>query len=317
MPETNTHLVNVGLAKLGGAGSGGDGSGLIADIDSLTDVNAVRCKAIFETCRQKVITDLANSGCPFKETLKFADLGTDLKQYDFDISSIAIGAGTTYYVTVTTTEAHGLATGNTRYLTGIRGTGGIESLNNTLKTVTVTGLTTFTLDSTTGAAAWVHTASTGKISQLPAIGEWEYAFDLPSDCFVVVSQLDEVFASVEEKRREYNFDTMLNRSSTGKILVTNDLCNAVGDSAFIQYCIDQADPTLFSYNFRECLTTLLAAELAAFLVTNDGQKRRYFLFQEYSTCVQSAKVFNQSQFQNSKKITPDYLGERTGGVDVV
>ena len=63
-----------------------------------------------------VITDFAVMSAPFRETLKFADLGADLKQYDVAISSIAVASTV---VTITTDEVHGRSTGDTVFLYGI------------------------------------------------------------------------------------------------------------------------------------------------------------------------------------------------------
>jgi hypothetical protein len=311
-----TDIANLALSKLGGSGSSTDGSGLITSIDSTTDPTAVKCHALFDTCRQKVIIDLANAKCPFRETLKYADLGADLKASDWSITSIAIGATPTFYVTVTTSEAHGYTTGDTIMLFDIQGTG-VTALNGTLKTITVTTTTAFTLDSTTGKATWEHTAETGFVSTAPESGGFTYAFDLPSACLAVVRLIDEDFSDITARKLEYPFEVVLDKDSNSKVLLANDYTNSNGDGAFIEYVIDQTTVSLFSQSLIECLATLLAAEMAAFVVTNDGQKRRYFLFTEYATLVEQAKIYNQSQAKNKKRNVPDYLGNRGGSLDIV
>lgn len=155
-------------------------------------------------------------------------------------------------------------------------------------------------------------------ADLPIIGGWSYGFDLPQGCLIVVRQLEEKFPQVLAgtlspvsvgTRNEYQFDTMLNKDSDGRILVTNDLCNADNDSAFIEYCIDQTAEAMWCVPFIECMATLLAAELCP-LIGKD-LKTRAALMQEYiQLCIPFAKSYNQSQYNNYAAKVPDYKGGR-------
>lgn len=309
MSYTELQLANKALAKIGGAGDQLQGNAFLPDLAGSDNVTTFVVAALPEI-RKKVIIDLALRDCPFREATKYADLGTDLISLDVAISGIAVGAGPTYTVTVTTSEAHGLLTDDYVRLYDIDGTGGIEAgLNNQVKKVTVTTTTAFTLQATTGAAAWAHTADTGVVTITPQIGDYEYAFDLPSTCIAVVKMLDETFNS-DGKRQEYKFETILNVDDTGQLLITNDYSNYDGNSAFIQYCIDQSNPNLFSQALIECLACLLAAELSP--ICGKDIKTRQQMLMEYETiAIPEAQAFNQSQFNNYAKSPVDYLGGRS------
>lgn len=307
MATDSLELINAGFLKLGGAG---DQFGNVPFLPNLNGNDDLTLRSIdtYARVRKKTITDLAVRKSPFKETLKYADLGDDLVQDDLDIASIAVGADP-FPVTVTTSEAHGLTTEDTRYITGVRGSGGISALNNTLKTITVVDTTSFTLDETIGTADWSHTGNTGKVSKVPEIGGWTYAFDLPSDCIAVARQLDEAFASSTKNRQEYRFDTILNRARDGKILVTNRLSNSEADSAFIEYCIDQETTTLFSYALEECIICLFAAEICP--VSGKDLEVRVALMQEYlQITLPNALAYNGSQSDNMAKQIQSYLSSR-------
>lgn len=301
-------IANKALGKIGGLGDQQGADPFLADWDS-TDSLPSFITTTYEAVKPQVIKDLALRESPFRETTKYADLGTDLKQSDVGISSIAVGADP-FPITVTTEEAHGLSTGDTVYLTGIRGTGGIETLNNAVYTITVVLATTFTLDDTAGTAAYSHTADSGTVSLCPEIGGWSYAFDLPSSCIAVVKQLMETFSTTTKSRQKYRFETLLNRDSDGQILVTNNYSNSAGDSAFIQYVINQSDPTVFSEPLKECIATLLAAEISPFV--GKDMKTRIDLLTEYQQLnIPEAMKFNQSQVDNRSKPVGNYLGGRS------
>jgi len=118
MATDSLELINAGFLKLGGAG---DQFGNVPFLPNLNGDDNLTLRSIdtYARVRKKTITDLAVRKSPFKETLKFADLGDDLVQDDLDIASIAVGADP-FPVTVTTSEAHGLTTEDTRYITGVR-----------------------------------------------------------------------------------------------------------------------------------------------------------------------------------------------------
>lgn len=304
-------IVNNAGGKIGGFGDqlGGEAFITAALLTANTDKVSIWANIKYPIIRQKVIADFAAMQCPFKETLKFADLGDDLEQNDVDIASITVGAGPDYAVTVTTDGVHGRSEDDTVFLADIEGTL-VTALNGTTKTIHVIDTTSFTLDETAGTAAWVHTEDTGIISDRPEIGQWSYAFSLPSDYHAMVRHCDESYTVKDGVRKEYQYQTILNRDSDALILLTNDLTNADADSAYIEYVIDQIDTDLFSDALAECIATLLAAELCPIL-GRDLKTRQQILLEYDQFTVPNAKRFNQSQFNNSAKIVPDYSGGRS------
>ena len=79
---TDTDLCNLAAGKFGGFGDQTTGSGFITDINSATDSNAKWCKILLPECRKKVITDLAIMDCPFRESVKYMDLGAEAADDD-------------------------------------------------------------------------------------------------------------------------------------------------------------------------------------------------------------------------------------------
>lgn len=77
---TETDIANRAAAKIGGFGDQATGSGIIASIDDPDKVSAW-CKQLMPSCRRKAIIDLASSKAPFRETVKYADLGAALTSY--------------------------------------------------------------------------------------------------------------------------------------------------------------------------------------------------------------------------------------------
>jgi len=301
-------IVNNALGKIGGAGDQISGEAFITAALLAADADKVSIwvNDKYPVIRKKIIADFAVMKCPFREALKFADLGDDMKQDDVKITSVVSSAGV---VTVTTATVHGRSTGDTVFLADIEGTL-VTSLNGTTKTITVVDTTSFTLDDVTGTASWVHTASSGIVSYCPEIGQWKYVFNLPSDYFCMVRHCDEAYTVVNGVRKEYQFQTILNRDGDGFIMLTNDLTNDDADGAYIEYCIDQDDTDLFSDAFTECIATLLAAELCPVIGRN--LKIRQQLLVEYDRyTVPNAQAYNQSQFNNQARTVPDYSGGRS------
>jgi len=153
---------------------------------------------------------------------------------------------------------------------------------------------------------------------LPEIGNWQYAFFLPEDYLQIVAQIQK-YADVNYCRqsqycgqtywKEYPFDVLLNADGDGLLFVTNTLSNAAGDSAYIQYAIDQPNPVLFSPALLECFVTLLAAELCP--VIGKDMRTSASLYGEYkNVSIKDAMRFNASQFNIGVKQVPDYLGGR-------
>lgn len=317
-------IANNAGGKIGGFGDQVSGEALTtaalltADADKVSKWINIKYPVI----RKKIIKDFAAMKCPFRETLKFADLGDELKQYDVAISTIV---SSSTVVTVTTDKVHRRSTGDTVYLAGIlpeddtydiEGTL-ITSLNGTTPTITVIDTTSFSLDSVTGVdATWLHEEDTGIVSYVPEIGQWNYAFNLPSDYFAMVRHCDESYTIKDGVRREYQYQTILNKDGDGLIMLTNDLTNAGADSAYIEYVIDQTTFTLFSPALEECIATLLAAELCPILGRNLEIRQRILI--EYDQlAVPEAKRYNQSQFNNAAKVVTDFSGGRSGGGAIV
>ena len=76
MPS-ETNICNIALGKLGGAGDQEGGNAFIASINGSGKVPAW-CKLNFPRARRRTIKDLAILECPFRATVRFKDLGTEL-----------------------------------------------------------------------------------------------------------------------------------------------------------------------------------------------------------------------------------------------
>lgn len=311
MTYTNLTVANKAGGRIGGFGDSLSGDAFLPNLAG-TDKITNWVNLLLPQVRQHIICDLAKDKSPFRETLKYADLGDDLKQNDNSIASIVVGA-TPFLVTVTTQEAHGYATDDTMMLFDIEGTGGITSLNNTLYKITKTSDTAFTLRTSAGvdivgSASWVHTADSGISSDCPEIGLYEYAFNLPSDYLCMVRLLDEIYHCRGEIK-EHQFTTVINKDSTGWLLLSNHMTNQNGTSAFIEYCIDQSNPALFSDAFVECFATLLAAELCPVL-GKDIKTRQQMLLEYEQLSKPDAQGYNQTQMNNEAHRVDSYLGGR-------
>jgi hypothetical protein len=152
-------------------------------------------------------------------------------------------------------------------------------------------------------------------SGLPEIGDWTYAFNVPTDCLAVIWQIDEDFPDTGRKRK-YKFETILNKGKNGLILLTNNLSNSDGDSAFIAYATDIKNPNAFNSTFTQCLTTLLASELCP-LVGKETKVRTELLAEYKQVCLPDAKSFNQSQLDNQSVAAPNnYLGGRNSTISL-
>lgn len=75
---TETDICNLALGKLGGAGDALDGNAFIPDINGSDKVSSW-CKLAFPRIRRRVILDLATKNAPFRSTVRFLDLGTQLE----------------------------------------------------------------------------------------------------------------------------------------------------------------------------------------------------------------------------------------------
>ncbi|KKN31149.1 hypothetical protein LCGC14_0826940 [marine sediment metagenome] len=312
-------IANNALGLYGGAAdqSGGDGYIGVAEITADTTVTAKRINDFYAVARKEMISQFAEMGCPFRETVKFADLGDDLKADDITIESITVAAGT-FKITVVTAKAHNLTTGNTRFLSDIRGdlatdAQDVSSLNGQNVTVTVVDTTSFTIDTLLGTAAWDHVENSGQISKAPEAGAWQYAFTLPSDYFCMFRHTDESFTEKNNTRKRYQYQTVADRVGTGLVLLTNNLTNLGGDSAYIEYCIDQTTFALFSAMFEEVVTFLLAIKLCTNVGGRDLETRAGLMAEYEAVIIPKAQAYNQSQFDNSVRYPNDFSGGRSTG----
>ena len=76
---STTEVANLALGKVGGAGEQNNGNAFIGDIDDPGKV-ASWLKLAFPRMRRRVIKDLAVRKCPFRSTIRFADLGAELAE---------------------------------------------------------------------------------------------------------------------------------------------------------------------------------------------------------------------------------------------
>ncbi len=320
MAVTLADIANNALGLYGGAAdqSGGDGYISAAEITADTTVTAKRINDLYAVARKEMISRFAEMLCPFRETVKFADLGDDLKADDITIKSITVGVDP-FPITVVTAKAHNLTTGNTRFLSDIRGdlatdAADVTSLNGQNVTITEGADTaTFTIDALVGTAAWDHVENTGQISKAPETGAWQYAFTLPSDYFCMVRHTDESFTQKNNTRKRYQYQTVADRVGTGLVLLTNNLTNLGGDSAYIEYCIDQTTFDLFSAMFEETLTFLLAIKLCTNVGGRDLETRAALMAEYEAVMIPKAQAYNQSQFDNSVRYPNDFSGGRSAG----
>ena len=319
-------LANNAAGKIGGFGDQADGSGQVTAAELTADTTRVAkwVNDKWPVVRKKVIKDFAAMKSPFLETVKYADLGLDLKQYDINITSIV---SSSTVVTITTEDAHGRSTGDTVYLTGIKQDSDediddiegalITSLNGTTVTIdTVPSTTTFTLTSDTAGVdlTWIHEANTGIVSYVPEVGPWQYAFNLPSDYFCLVKQTDESSADEAGVSTKYQCKPILNKDGDGWILLTNSLTNYDGDSAYIEYCIDQETFALYSQGFEEVLAVMLAYELCP-LLGRDLETRQVMIAEYQQLTVSEAKRNIQSQYDVNAATPTNYLGGRSRAIE--
>lgn len=145
-------------------------------------------------------------------------------------------------------------------------------------------------------------------ADLPEIGQYAYAFNIPADCLALVGQIDEGYLA-SGKKNHYRCEVVLNKAGNGKILLTNDLTNYEGDSSFIEYVINQANTVVYSLPFIKCIATLLAAELCPLLSKTADLRQRMILEYE-QVSIPDAQAFNQSQFNLYSKTVDSYLGGR-------
>ena len=117
-------------------------------------------------------------------------------------------------------------------------------------------------------------------------GDWDYVFDLPSNCLRVLKQTHE--SCIETEYRCEIFQ--------GK-LFTNVYTNDDNDSAYIKYVKNETDASVFSQELINCIATKLAAELAPQTLGGEtGYTRRFRLLEEFEKLVlPTNESVNQSQ----------------------
>lgn len=309
-------IANNAGGRFGGFGDQLDGSGRVTAAQLTADDDAVSnwINEKYPVVRKKVITDFAAMKAPFKETQKFASLGPDLKTLDFVIAAITVSSTV---VNIETKEDHNRETGDTAFLAEIEATENnditgtlITSLNGTTVTVTKVDDTNFTIDTAGVDATWLHEPDTGIVSYVPEIGPYAYAFNLPGDFFTAVRQTDETTATHRGTKTEYQYRFILNKDGNGFLWLTNRKTNKDGDSAYIEYCIDQETFTLFSPGFEEALAMLLAAELCPNL-GRDEEVRQRLLGEYHALTIVESKRNNLSQYDTEAHVPTNYLGNRS------
>jgi len=110
--------------------------------------------------------------------------------------------------------------------------------------------------------------------------DWDYAFNLPSDYLGRCEQINESYHASTKPRYLIRYDHEI---MSGKLL-TNDLTNEAGTSAYIRYIWDLTDTAKLSPLLFKAIATNLAATIATPL-TGDGGKRRLQLLEEYEQLI--------------------------------
>lgn len=137
--------------------------------------------------------------------------------------------------------------------------------------------------------------------------EWTYIFDLPSDCLSVIRQTD-------EKYHKINYDHEVKLSK----LLTHALTNEDGDSAYIEYVVNETNGSVFSEETVNAISIKLASYLAPRISGKEwGWKRREQLLDEYERlALPVAKGLNRRQQYHEnvhigRNIHYDILGGRS------
>ena len=158
----------------------------------------------------------------------------------------------------------------------------------------------------------------------PEIGEYQYAFNLPGDYLVFISQFYEsnissrrsITNQSKDKPKQIQCDVIANKDGNGNILVTDTLSNLGGTSAFVEYVIDVPTIGAWSEQMVDCVATLLASELCP--VVGRDMESRAAMMQEYNlVAIPAAQRANQYSFNNTARVIPDFSGGRSSGGYVV
>jgi len=153
---------------------------------------------------------------------------------------------------------------------------------------------------------------------LPGIGNWKYAFNVPSDCLDVVSQFSEGSIATRDQRAYsdpggnvyFQWEVVANKAGSGKILLTDNLSNTDSNSAFIEYVIDTPDTGGFTENMIDCIATLLASESAP-IVGRDMEASQAMRALYEQVVLPKAKKANVAGFNNSARYISNYRGGRS------
>jgi hypothetical protein len=152
----------------------------------------------------------------------------------------------------------------------------------------------------------------------PEIGQWDYAFTLPGDCLMVVSQFDEDQIAIRKQARpyqvrsqvEYQWEMVADTAGNGKILLTDTLSNTARDSAFIEFIIDTPNTGSFSEEMIDCIATLMASEVAP-IIGRDMEASNVILAKYEQVVLPNAQAANQRGFNNTARSQRDWSGGRS------
>jgi len=115
----------------------------------------------------------------------------------------------------------------------------------------------------------VYDALDDLTSSLPELAEWNYAFDLPSDCIRFLGVVDE-----SDHTLRYDFEIV------GAYIFANEFTNSDGDKLYVKYVKRETDASLYQIPFVEALVTKLAAELSP-SIAKEGRSLRLQLLKEF------------------------------------
>jgi len=153
---------------------------------------------------------------------------------------------------------------------------------------------------------------------LPEIGNYTYAFNLPNTVLAVIRQFNEDSIASRDRRAyraaeievNYQWDVIANRAGTGKILVTDTLSNADNNSAFIEYAVDTPNTGGFTEGMIDCIATLLASEVAP-VVGRDMDASDRMLIKYERVVKKNAIRENLAGFNHTARQITNYRGGRS------
>ena len=135
---------------------------------------------------------------------------------------------------------------------------------------------------------------------LPEMADWDYAFNLPSDCLGFIAQVDQ---DAHNEKYEYEL-------KDGKLL-TNELTNSDGDSAYIHYINEEKTVTVFKVWFRYVVALCVAIDLSVSLAGKDRLNLKESLQAElYEFVLPICKSLNQSEKYHDDEGSYSWLDAR-------